>query len=210
MDKTQKNLRTGAYIASVCYIVVGLVAIIMPEDMLKLLIYIVGGACIVGGAVFVINYLIRDVKINYFRNDFLHGLVAILLGIIVILKWETVISMVPLCLGILVMISGCIKLQNAIDLKRMDSKSWVRLLVVAVINLILGAILVANPFTTAVVLLRALGVGLIFSGVTDLLSTRFFSREWKKSEEVVAAAAEVKPEEASAGEESSESIDKEL
>jgi uncharacterized membrane protein HdeD (DUF308 family) len=197
MDKTQKNLRTGAYIASVCYIVVGLVAIVMPESMLKLLIYIVGGACIVGGAIFVINYLIRDVKINYFRNDFLHGLVAILLGIIVILKWETVISMVPLCLGILVMISGCIKLQNAIDLKRMNSKSWTRLLIVAVVNLVLGAVLVGNPFKTTVLLLRVLGVGLIFSGVTDLFSTKFFSKVWKE-QEVTATATEVDPAEKTA------------
>ena len=205
MDKVQKNLKNGAYILAIGYILVGIAAIAIPDDLLKVFGYIVGGACIVAGAVFVINYLIRDVKTNFFRNDFLHGLVAIVVGIVIILKVELVVSLIPLALGIMVIISGCTKLQNVIDLKRMNSDRWIPMLVVAVLNLILGAVLVANPFESATLFLRILGIGLVFSGLTDLFSTLFFSKEWKASvttaEEVssgpVVRAEEVKKEEES-------------
>ena len=66
-----------------------------------------------------------------------------MLGAVVLYKVEIVISLIPFILGVLVLCSGCSKLQDAIDLKRLDYGSWLGLLIVAAINIILGVVLIS-------------------------------------------------------------------
>ena len=71
-------------------------------------------------------------------------------------------------------------LQDAIDLKRLDYGSWLGLLIVAAINIILGVVLIYNPFKAAILLFRVLGVVLILSGAGDCFSTIYFARKLRR------------------------------
>ena len=93
---------------------------------------------------------------------------------------EIVISLIPFILGVLVLCSGCSKLQDAIDLKRLGYGSWLGLLIVAAINIILGVVLIYNPFKAAILLFRVLGVVLILSGAGDCFSTIYFARKLRR------------------------------
>ena len=92
--------------------------------------------------------------------------------------WATVIA--QWISGVLVLCSGCSKLQDAIDLKRLDYGSWLGLLIVAAINIILGVVLIYNPFKAAILLFRVLGVVLILSGAGDCFSTIYFARKLRR------------------------------
>ena len=50
-------------------------------------------------------------------------------------------------------------------------------LVLALVVLIFGIVLVANPFKAMTTLLKLIGVGLIVGGVTDLISALYFVRK---------------------------------
>ena len=69
------------------------------------------------GLVSIICYLLRDARENYYHNEFVFGILGIVLGAVVLYKVEIVISLIPFILGVLVLCSGCSKLQDAIDLK---------------------------------------------------------------------------------------------
>ena len=163
--KMLKELKWEAILTGVLYILLGIVALVVPETMQKTLGYVIGIVLIVAGLISIICYLLRDAKENYYHNEFVFGLVGMVLGAAVLYKVEVIISLIPFILGILVLFSGCSKLQDAIDLKRLGYGSWIGMLVVAVINIILGIVLICNPFQAAIVLFRVLGVGLIISGV---------------------------------------------
>ena len=51
---------------------------------------------------------------------------------------------------------------------------------ILIINIILGIVLICNPFKAAIVLFRVLGVGLILSGVSDCFSTIYFARKLRR------------------------------
>ena len=178
--KMLKELKWEAILTGVLYILLGIVALLIPETMQKTLGYLIGIVLIVAGAVSMICYLLRDARDNYYHNEFVFGLVGIVLGVAVLYKVEVIISLIPFILGILVLFSGCSKLQDAIDLKRLSYGSWVGMLVVAVINIILGIVLICNPFQAAVLLFRVLGVGLILSGASDCFSTIYFARKFRR------------------------------
>ena len=178
--KMLKELKWEAILTGVLYILLGIVALVVPETMQKTLGYGIGIVLIVAGLISIICYLLRDAKENYYHNEFVFGLVGMVLGAAVLYKVEVIISLIPFILGILVLFSGCSKLQDAIDLKRLGYGSWIGMLVVAVINIILGIVLICNPFQAAIVLFRVLGVGLIISGVSDCFSTIYFARKFHK------------------------------
>lgn len=128
----------------------------------------------------IICYLLRDARENYYHNEFVFGILGIVLGAVVLYKVEIVISLIPFILGVLVLCSGCSKLQDAIDLKRLGYGSWLGLLIVAAINIILGVVLIYNPFKAAILLFRVLGVVLILSGAGDCFSTIYFARKLRR------------------------------
>jgi uncharacterized membrane protein HdeD (DUF308 family) len=177
MKSEMKNLRWNALLGAALYIAFGLVCIILPDQMLLTLGKILGWSVIVAGILFIIAYLVRDAKENYFRNDFLHGMIAITAGIVILRNLNIVIDLIPVLFGALVAISGCMKLQTAIDLKRMNVGNWIAELVLALVVLVFGIVLVANPFKAMTTLLKLIGVGLVIGGVTDLISTLYFTKK---------------------------------
>ena len=178
--KMLKELKWEAILTGVLYILLGIVALVIPETMQKTLGYLIGIVLIVAGLISIICYLLRDARENYYHNEFVFGILGIVLGAVVLYKVEIVISLIPFILGVLVLCSGCSKLQDAIDLKRLGYGSWLGLLIVAAINIILGVVLIYNPFKAAILLFRVLGVVLILSGAGDCFSTIYFARKLRR------------------------------
>lgn len=188
MMKALKELKWDALLKGTLYILLGLAAFLIPETMEKTLAYLMAAVLILAGAVSMVCYLLRDAKQNYYRNDFLYGLIGIALGVIVLYKIELIISLVPVILGIMVLISGCAKLQDVIDIKRLNSGNWTVLLVIAVIDVVFGILLITNPFKAVSILFRLIGAGLIFSGITDCVVIFYFADQFKR---VVRDAADI-------------------
>lgn len=175
MMKLLKQLKWDTLLMGALYILLGVVALVIPGTMERLLGFLIGVVLIIAGAVSMISYLLRDAHQNYYHNDFLHGLVGILLGIVVLYQVDFIISLVPFLLGVLVLVSGLSKLQDVIDLKRLEYGNWIFMLVLALINVALGLLLIFHPMAIANLLFRLLGVGLIFSGITDCVTTIYFA-----------------------------------
>ncbi len=174
-----KEVKWDALLTGILYFFLGLVALVIPETMDQVLGYLIGALLIVGGAVSMVSYLIRDAHQNYYHNDFFHGLLGVAAGILVLVKMETVVELIPFLLGTLVLVSGCSKLQDVIDMKRLNHGNWIVMLVLAAINVVLGILLMCGIFEEEL-LFKLLGVGLIFSGITDCATTVYFADKIRK------------------------------
>ena len=82
--KLFKEMKWDALLTGVLYVLLGIVALVLPETMEKTLGYLLAVVLILAGAVSMIAYLLRDAHQNYYHNDFLHGLIGIGLGILVL------------------------------------------------------------------------------------------------------------------------------
>ena len=83
----------------------------------------------------------------------------------------------PFILGLLIVISGIVKLQEALDMMKYRADGSVTVLVIAILSLVLGILILINPFGTAELLFRIIGIALIYNGVSDLLTVFYFSRK---------------------------------
>ncbi len=180
MKKLMRQMKWDVILTSLLYVVLGAAVLVMPDTMLKTLGYLIGAFLIIVGAVSMICYLLRDAHQNYFRNDFVYGLVGITVGIIALYKMDKIMELVPIILGVLVVASGCRKLQDVIDMKRMEYGNWVVMLVIATVNVVFGVVLVIKSSEVAEFLFQLVGVGLIVSGVTDCVVACYFAGKIKK------------------------------
>ena len=115
--KVKEKLKpTAAFYGLIC-VIIGVIDLVNPEKMLNIIAYAIGISAIVCGIIFVIMYMVRDVRYNINNNDFLSGIVAAVIGVMILIKWQELMALVPMILGVFIIVSGCIKLQDCIDLR---------------------------------------------------------------------------------------------
>lgn len=175
-----KQMKWQSLMTSALYIIMGIVLIVFPETTATTLCYVVGISGVVIGVFTVLAYLLRDVHKNYYRNDFVSGMMEILLGAFVLYKAQLVIDLIPFILGIFIVFSGINKLQNCIDVRRMGYGSGLLFFVLAMINIVVGIILIIDPFGAVKVLFMVIGAGLVFSGITDTVATLYMAKKVKE------------------------------
>ena len=185
-----KEAKWQNLIGNAIYIIMGIVLLVFPEASAKTFCYVIGIAAIVIGVFTILIYLFREVQKNYYRNDFVLGAMEILLGAVVLYKADLIVSLIPYILGILVVFSGILKLQTTIDVRRMRIGTELVFLILSLINIVWGIVLILDPFRAfmedQVAAIRLLfifiGIGLLFSGISDTISTLYMSRMVRRQE----------------------------
>lgn len=178
-----KKVHWEMLLTSIICILLGGVLIFFPQAVNEMIVYVLAAAMFIFSIVELYNYFKKDVKQNFYRNDLVFAVVALVVGIIVLAKRHAVIELVPIVLGAFIIVSGIKKLQNGLDLIRLKIDGWKSLLVLAAVNIIFGIIMVVCSSQTATTVTVLIGVGLVFSGATDLFSQLWVSKNAKNFDE---------------------------
>ncbi len=175
-----KKIRWDMIASAVICIALGAVLIFFPKAVNEMIAYVIAAAMFLISLVEFYNYFKKDIKTDFYRNDLVFGVVALVVGIILLAKRDVIISLIPVVLGAYIIVSGVKKLQNALDLVRLKLDGWKSLLTLSAINIIFGIIMVICALETAKVITVLIGAGLVYSGATDLFSTVWVSRSAKR------------------------------
>lgn len=170
-----RKLKINALITAILYVVLGVLCIVFPSVVLDFIAVILEAMLVIAGIVYIIVYL-RTWEIEYRSNGLAIGILLIFCALFLFLQREIVASMLPMFMGFAIVISGALKLQNAIVLSRAKDRLWIPTLVLALVCLGLGAVVMANPFASLHALIVLIGVSLAISGLTDLVIIILMSR----------------------------------
>lgn len=174
-----KDLRSSSVLPALLCVVYGIVLIIWPDISSNFICYAIGAAIMLVGVIFVIRYIRKDLVRDFYRKDLVIGLIAISLGLVALLRVELIKGLIPTILGIVVLFSGIVKLQNAIDMFRMQYTYWYIILILALLNVGFGILLILEPIWIVDIVFILIGCGLVYSGISDLLTLYFVSRTIK-------------------------------
>lgn len=174
--KFLKQLRWNLIALAVAFVALGVVLIIFPTEVMKTACYMVAALLIVVGVISLVNYLRKDITGLIYRYDLVVGLSSILGGILVIIKIDQLIMLIPVILGFLVTISGILKMQNSVDMLRLGNGVWHVAFGLAIVNIIFGIVLLINPFADELHVML-MGIALIYSGLTDGFVTVAISKK---------------------------------
>lgn len=146
--------------------IIGIVLLVRPDETVQFISILCGVTVIMLGIGAWISYFTK------FKSTILAilGTLAVIAGIILCVRYRSIVSAVIFLFGIFVLVGGIVDLISAIDAKRNDLKSWIVSVIMSAVTIILGLIVIINPFDSVMVLTQLLGAGLIVYAVMDLIS----------------------------------------
>lgn len=180
MKKSLQNLFVSSIISSVIFLVIGLLLFIRPESTISLISYIFGGLLVIIGTNSLINYYRGKDYVSTF--EIVYGVLSIIGGLILIINPKAIASLIPLILGFWIVISSLIKLKY-IDREK-SSKSTI-VLIITILMLILGIVLIFNPFEGAVFITKMIGLFLIIYSILDIVQSVMIRNDVKKVQKAV-------------------------
>ena len=178
------------FILPVVCVALGAFAFSTADSSLQMICYFTSALLIVFGLIFIVKYLLGTAQENFASNGFVIGFILLLLGVAAVVRASSIVESIPFVLGFLIAVNGIRELQNAIDVYKLQlNNQWI-VVVIALVNLILGIILMVNPGFTAAVLMKVIGGGLVVSGLADFVTTLIVLRKSSKKDDMVILEAE--------------------
>lgn len=154
--------------AAILYIILGLMLIIFPGISGTVFCWGLAVAAL-GIAALRLSQYFRSKRDGYGNSgDLIVGIIFAFLGLICLLRADLVLSLLPLTLGIVLLVSGIFKIPAAVEMYQNRVPSYIPILVSCLIPLVLGIILISNPFGAAKGVITFFGISLIIGGVSDL------------------------------------------
>lgn len=160
------KLKSLSIITVVAGLVIGIILLVKPSETVRLVSIMCGVTVILLGIGAWISYFSK------WKSALLAvlGTLAIIAGIILCVKYESIISAVLFLFGLFVLVSGIVDLASAVEAKKFHFKSWIASLIISIATIVLGLLVVVNPFNSMLVLTRLLGISLIVYAVMDLIA----------------------------------------
>ena len=152
--------------------VFGLILLLMPSLANRLIVYGIGIALLVYGAVRVFRYRQRDPAYEMAGHDLFIGLVCVVSGLFMLLFSSIVISILPFILGVFLIFGAVRSIQTAFDVRRFHGLHWSIHLLFGIFFAVAGIQAIRNPFGTAKMLTRFAGAGLLLLGLYMFLANQ--------------------------------------
>ena len=198
-----KKMKLDIILISAVLIGLGVVVLMNPDTTDDIICYVLAGAAIAVGICFLIDAFKKEALLDEQRYVLAIAVTAVMVGIALFIRHDNVVGFMPAALSFLIFFSGAVKLQNSFDMMRLNHGTWGLHAILALIGLVYGFLLMmgwlgkSNVWTW-------IGIGLIYSGFTGLVSSFVLARIRKvinkrreaiDMKEINKAAEEKKPEE---------------
>ena len=182
-----KQLKWSIIVMAIAYIVLGVVLIMYPSQVQKLISYILAFALIAMGIVNLIQYTRLDTNQIVNSYDLVLGFSTMIGGILIIINVERFEQLVLIVMGFMILVSGVMKLQSSVNLMRLRSTNWQVPFAMAMIGIVYGIIMLINPVGAGGFFFAMMGIGFILSGITDIIVSVMFSVRLKKVTDLIMA-----------------------
>lgn len=160
--------KIGYIVMSVMFCIAGALFIALPDISITMIGISMGIAMIVFGIVKLVGYFSRDLFRLAFQFDLELGILLLVLGLIVLIRPDDLMTFMCIALGISILTDGLFKVQIALDSKRFGIKSWWMILALAVVAGTIGVFLIFRSAKSAQFLTVLLGVSILAEGILNL------------------------------------------
>lgn len=175
------TIKSGYIGASVVMLLIGIILTVYPGLTTLALSLFVGAMILLFGISKLWGYFAAEQYRDVFRFDLTFGIIATVIGVLMLAHPQWLMSALPTLIGIFVLIDSVFSLQNVFEARRADTSYWWIGLVTSLITLVFGVLLIVDPFSGGEALIMVLGITLIVCAVTNFVTAIFISRRLKNA-----------------------------
>lgn len=186
MKSILREQRLNSILVALVTISLGFVLVLWPDDSVSVMCYVLGGALLLSGLLYVAGWFGRNKTEGGSALLLIPGVVLAGLGVWLMLSSESVITLIQYVFGAVLIFHGFLDLQGAVALVGYKAGKWWFDLLLGLGTLALGITILVNPFGSFSALVTIIGLALVYDGFTDLwliLRLTFASRAFRKAEE---------------------------
>ena len=156
--------------------IIALILIFSPATIVSTLGIVVGILLLAWGAFMLFLESRSSLLFRSFGGLFI-GVISIALGV-ALLSNPTSLSVILLfSVGIWVILSSLYNLRLAFTLKHADRPNWFKVAVFAVLDLVIGVLVVMNPFESVLSITVFIGFALLFHSLLSIIDVLFLRRD---------------------------------
>lgn len=183
-----KSLKANYTISAAVCALLGLVLVIWPGATSQIICMLLGGVLLAYGILQIAIYMLNRERTIVLQGMMLLGIVFAVIGLWILLKPEMIIMAVPVIVGVLIVIHGLHNVIQAFALKRDGYENWWLAFILGMLTVIFGSVLIFNPFKAIELVVRIIGVFLIYDGVSDIWILSRVSKVKRDKERIIDAS----------------------
>ena len=175
-----KDLKWASLLTAFLYIAGGFLMLLFPGKVPLFACIVIGIALIIYGLIEIALYFTLTLADLIFRNEFVNGMIWIMLGFLMIHDRFALQKLMPLVLGVALIASGFGKVQNGIVIHRLHASRFHIPLLLGIISIVLGIVVMSGRIYVENFLFQFIGAGMLYSGISDLYLTLYISGKVKQ------------------------------
>lgn len=183
-----KKKEIKGILGSLLLIVLSIFLMLKPIEIIGSLIKVIGMILLICGVFDFANYFVNKKEESLFDYGLVKGIIEITIGVLFIFKYDLLINLFPCILGLIIVFINIFKLQTAISLKEFES-NYMTGVIISSLSIILGLIIVINPFETIEVVIIVSGAVLLISELSNIIYSisvlKFFKKTYKVVKDIV-------------------------
>ena len=180
-----KKKEIKGILVSLAIIALAVFLILKPEEIITSLLKVIGIFVLIFGVFDFVNYFATKDESKLFDYGLFKGIMEITIGIMFIFKGEELISIFPMILGLIIIFVNIFKLQLTLSLKQINENNYLVGVVSSSVAIILGGVIVFNPFESLKVVVIVSGALLLASELFNIIYSIIVLKHIKRSNKVV-------------------------
>lgn len=165
MGETFKRIKADIILSALVCVALGVVLLIWPAKTIDIFCRILAVGLMVMGGVQIASYF-SNRSIHPFAGGL--GLIVLLVGVWIFIRPESIVSLIPIVIGVILCVHGIQDMRLAFETKGNGYEKWWSMMIIAAISLLLGVLCIVNAFGVVKLALQFIGIALIYDGLSDL------------------------------------------
>ena len=170
-----KRAKTAGWVAILESVLIGVLGGLLvwrPEGVMKVIFYVVGICLMVKGVYHVVNYFAVHGKYDFYNNDLLYGIIALVFGVLSVVLWEQFSNVIGIVVGAWMIYGALVRMNSAIKLHAAGVKDWFYVMLLSLVMLALGIYMVISVGAV----LAVVGWVMIAAAVVGIIDDFVFMR----------------------------------
>ena len=186
-----RHLKASMFVMQLVYLALGLALVFAPDMSARVLCYACGAALLAVGLLAVWRFAAaRQERLLFAWFSLVYGVLFTVLGIFLLVQPDTVLTVLPAVFGVFVLLDSLGRIQNALELRRAGLVRWWGMLFFALLSVVLGVLILINPFATLTTTVRVIGAVLLIESVLGLACALYTSLVLRELEKAVRDAGD--------------------
>ena len=186
-----RHLKASMFVMQLVYLALGPALVFAPDMSARVLCYACGAALLAVGLLAVWRFAAaRQERLLFAWFSLVYGVLFTVLGIFLLVQPDTVLTVLPAVFGVFVLLDSLGRIQNALELRRAGLVRWWGMLFFALLSVVLGVLILINPFAALTTTVRVIGAVLLIESVLGLACALYTSLVLRELEKAVRDAGD--------------------